>query len=352
LRIAAGLHGESVVALRSADSSARRAFLADVTGRMRQLPGVVSVATGSGVPPRMGMMMAKLVLEGEDPSEVPAAPPASAVWVSPEYFATLRMRFVEGRGFDETDVLDRPSPVVVNESFARARWSDPNVVGQRFKFENGETSYRVVGVAQDVAASGLGTSHERAQFYFTSRAFGFTGTALIVRTTGDPLTMVHQLKQQVWSLDPKLPVDDVAVVERMLSESIARERFGALLLSAFALLALVLAAIGVYGVIALAVSQRTREIGVRVALGAQRHDIAKMVVGYGMKTIAVGIVLGIAGSLVASRVLRNLLFEVQPTDPLTYGVVVFLLAAVGLTAAYLPSHRATAIDPLDALREE
>ena len=200
---------------------------------------------------------------------------------------------------------------------------------------------------------GSRTAHERAQFYFTSHAFGLLNTTwLIVRTTDDPLGMIQQLKQQIWSVDPRLPLGDIGLVERMLSDSIARQRFSALLLSGFAFLALALAAIGVYGVISLAVNQRTREIGVRVALGAQSADITKMVVSYGMKPIVWGILLGVAGSLAASRVLRSLLFEVQQTDVPTYVVVTLLLAMVGFTAAYLPSRRAATIDPLEALREE
>jgi len=337
-----------------ADSATRQTLLTDVVDRVSQLPGVVSVATGSGVPPRMDMMAGGPVLEGEDPAEVAvSAPPSSIALVAPEYFAALRMRFVDGRGFTEADMLGGSSPMVVNESYARTRWPDVSAVGQRFKLGRGKSWFHVVGVVQDVASTGLGTSRERAQFYFTSHLFGpIGGTSLIVRTTDDPLAMIPRLKQQVWAVDARLPLGDIGLVDRMLSRSIARQRFSALVLSGFAFLSLALAAIGVYGVISLAVNQRTREIGVRVALGAQSADIAKMVVGYGMKPIVWGILLGVAGSLAASRVLRSLLFEVQQTDVPTYVVVTLLLAMVGLTAAYLPSRRAATIDPLEALREE
>jgi predicted permease len=336
-----------------ADSATRQTLLADVVDRVSQLPGVVSVATGSGVAPRMDMMVGGPVLEGEDPADVASAPPSSIALVAPDYFAALRMRFVEGRGFTEADMLGGSSPMVINESYARTRWPDVSAVGQRFKLGRGKSWFHVVGVVQDVASEGLGTSRERAQFYFTSHLFGpIGGTSLIVRTTDDPLAMIPQLKQQIWVVDARLPLGDIGLVERMLSRSIARQRFSALVLSGFAFLALTLAAIGVYGVISLAVNQRTREIGVRVALGAQSADITKMVVSYGMKPIVWGILLGIAGSLAASRVLRSLLFEVQQTDVPTYVVVTLLLAMVGFTAAYLPSRRAATIDPLEALREE
>jgi putative ABC transport system permease protein len=335
-----------------ADSLAQNTFLSDVTTRIRQLPGIVSVATGSGVPPHMDIMISAPVLGEEDPTYVSSTQPFSIALVSPEYFATLRMRFVEGRGFTEAELFEGSSPVVVNEYFARTHWREPNVVGQRFRLGRDKSWYRVVGVVQDVASMGLGTSHDRAQFFFTPNAFRSGDPALIVRTSTDPLDMVHLVKQQIWSVNPYLPLSDIGIVERMLSDSIARQRFNAMLLSVFALLALALLAIGVFGVISLGVRRRTKEIGVRIALGAKRMDIAKMVAGFGLRPIVWGLFFGVAGSLAATHAFRSLLFEIQPTDPFTYVTVILFVSVIGLVAAYVPSHRAATIDPLKALREE
>jgi putative ABC transport system permease protein len=183
--------------------------------------------------------------------------------------------------------------------------------------------------------------------------FGHRGAdrgVVLVRASDSPSDLIPVLKQQIWAVDAALPFKQVALVDRLLADNLARPRFNAILLTTFAILSLFLAAIGVYGVIALAVNQRTREIGVRVALGAERRDILRLIVGTGLKPIFIGIAVGLAATVALSRFLRSLLFEVQPTDLWTYAIVTAIMTAVAVLACYVPSRRATSVDPVEALR--
>jgi len=173
-----------------------------------------------------------------------------------------------------------------------------------------------------------------------------------VRAKGNPDDIIAQLKEQVWAVDPDLPITRVVRMDHEMSDNIARPKLNALLLSSFAVLALFLTVIGVYGVTSMAANQRVREIGVRVALGADRSDILKLMVGNGMKAVVLGIALGLGASFALSRFLRSLLFEIEPSDPMTFAIVTPLLAVVGIVASYVPSRRATRVDPVGVLRQE
>ena len=210
----------------------------------------------------------------------------------------------------------------------------------------------IVGVTNDVKAFSLSDDADRVQLYFPFQERDPAYGALIVRAAIDPAEIIPMLKEQVWAIDPTLPVERVNEVADLYSGTLAQQRFNVVLLAGFALLALVLALVGVYGVISLMVSRRTREIGVRVALGAERSHILRMVAGSGMTSLAIGLVVGLGLALGLTRYVRSLLFQIEPTDPLTYSVAILLLGVVGVIACYLPSRKATAVDPMEALRHE
>lgn len=360
-----GFDSENLVAIRVSlpeerypEAPSQVAFFEDVASRMRQLGGVESVALGRGVPPRLSALFGTIEVEGH---EVPDDNPTLVMtgnFVSPEYFSTIRAPIRSGRPLLEQDTDAGKVSVVVNEAFARRYFPEEEAVGNRVLFQSGVPSYSpdgwrtIVGVTADVKAFSLEDDPDRLQLYFPFSERSPSYGVFIVRAADDPSALIPLLKEQVWSVDSSLPIEDVRRVEEIFAGTITQQRFNAILLTGFAILALVLAVVGVYGVVSLAVSQRTHEIGVRVALGADRADILKMVVTSGFKAILIGVVTGLGLALALTRFLQGLLFEVQPTDPLTYAIVIVVLSSVGLVACYLPSRRATVVDPMEALRHE
>jgi len=334
------------------------AFFEDVASRMRQLTGVESVALGRGVPPRLSALFGTIEVEGR---EVPDDNPTLVMtgnFVSPEYFSTIRARIGSGRPLSEQDTDASSVSVVVNEAFERRFFPGEKAVGNRILFQSSVASYSppgwrtIVGVTDDVKAFSLEDDSDRLQLYFPFAERSPTYGVIIVRAADDPGDLIPVLKEQIWAVDSTLPIEEIREVEEIVAGTITQQRFNAVLLTGFAVLARSLAVVGVYGVISLAASQRTHEIGVRVALGADRGDILKMVVASGFKSIVIGIVAGLGLALALTRFLQGLLFEVQPTDPLTYAIVIVVLSSVGLAACYLPSRRATRVDPMEALRHE
>lgn len=360
-----GFDPEGLVAIRLTlpeerypDATARLAFFEEAASRMRQFASVESVALGRGVPPRLPALFGTIEVEGRQPPDEDAALVMTGNFISPEYFTTIGARISSGRALTEQDVMPGKTSVVVNEAFARQFFPGEEAVGKRFLFHSVVASYSpegwrtIVGVTDNVKAFSLSDDSDWLQLYYPFEDRDPTYGVLIVRAAGDPVDLIPLLKEQVWAVDSTLPIDDVSEVTDLFAITIVQQRFNAMLLTGFALLALVLAVVGVYGVISLAVSQRTHEIGVRVALGAERSDILRMVVVSGLKSIVVGILAGLGLALALTRFLDSLLYEVEPTDPLTYAVVVVILASAGLVACYLPSRRATVVDPVEALRRE
>jgi len=341
-----------------ADEAARLAFFDDVSSRMRQLSAVESVAVGRGVPPRLSALFGTVQVEGREAPEDNPALVMTGNYVTPGYFSTIGTAVFDGRTFAEEDSVSGKTSVVVNESFARKFFPGEEAVGRRIMLESAiassstESWRTIVGVADDVKAFSLSDDQGRLQLYFPFEDRDPTYGVLIVRGVGDPSALIPLLKEQVWAIDPTLPVERVDDVRQLYAGTLAQQRFNVMLLTGFALLALVLALVGVYGVISLMVSRRTREIGVRVALGAERSDILRMVAGSGLRSISIGLIAGLGLALGLTRYLESLLFEVEPTDPLTYGAAVLLMAIVGVVACYLPSRRATTIDPMEALRHD
>jgi putative ABC transport system permease protein len=362
-RVDPGFNPSAVVALevslpdaRYPDQGQRSEFFEAVANRIQQLPGVRHVALSRGLPPDVPWLFGTVEIDGLE--EINDTSPLKAGnWISEDYLQTIGATLKEGRGFTALDDHSDAAPVIVNEALAMRFWPDGGAVGARMRLDlpfqsDHVTEHTIVGVTHTVKAFGLGDEADRMQVYFPFGSYGQKEGIVVVRASGDPANLIPLLKEQIWTVDPDLPITRVIRLDREISDDIARPRFNTLLLSSFAALALFLAIIGVYGVTSFAASQRTREIGVRVALGAKRSDILRLMVVSGMKPIAIGIVLGLGASFALTRFLRSLLFEIEPTDPATFAIVTPVLVLVGILACYVPSRRATRVDPVEVLRQE
>lgn len=299
----------------------------------------------------MGAVLGAVQVEGSERAVDSRAGVVSANRVEPEYFATLGVPLLAGRGFSPADVATQV--VIVNERFADEFWPGESAVGKRFRWEFDKEWNTVVGVAGNVQGNGLADDPERGQIYELHDPAAFPRSAVILaRAAGDPDDVIALVRGQVASIDPAVPIADAATVVSMFADSIARPRFNTMVLTGFAGLALLLAVTGMYGVITLTLNQRVREIGIRLALGARDADVKRLMVGWGMRPVVLGMVAGIAGSLAVGRVLTSLLFEIGATDPATYGVVIGLMTMVGVVAAYAPARHAARVDPIEVLRAE
>ncbi|HSF39238.1 MAG TPA: ABC transporter permease [Thermoanaerobaculia bacterium] len=363
LQVDPGFREEQIVAatvappeLRYADDVRRRLFYQELARRLEALPGVSTVALGSGVPFGGGGYGSVFLIEGRpEPGTAGAAdwPYAdSRVMVSPEYFKALEIPLLQGRGFTGSDDASAPKVVLVSRELAETYWKDEPVIGRRIRFPGpGEPWWTVVGVVGDVKWSRLDA--EKGSGLYLPLLQGPTGPMrVVVRSAAEPNRVAAGLRDVVADLDPDTPLSDVRTMEELIAASVAESRAIMLLLGAFAAVALALGAVGIYGVVASAVAQRTREIGIRMALGAQTGTVLRLVLWQGGVLAALGIALGLPGAWGATRVLQSLLFEVSATDPLTFAIVPLLLAAVALLASYVPARRAARVNPTQAIRGE
>ena len=326
--------------------------------RLARLPGVKSAALASTLPPREAPSYSDTKIEGFVPVE--GGPVENVDFyqtVSKDYFKTLGIRLVEGRVFDERDGTGAPDVAVINQTLARTFWGNDSPVGRRLRPGRGTNAWcTVIGVVEDVKNHGLdkptGTEIylSRGQTYTQGDRIFYI--YLAVRSPGSPSTVINTLRRELRDLDPSLPLARVRTMDEVVSAAQSRPRFLALLLTLFSSVALVLAAVGIYGVISYSVAQRTKEFGVRMALGAQRGDVLGIVLGRGMLLTLIGIGIGLGGAFVMTRFLSRLLFGVTPTDPATFVVVSMVLAIVAFLASYIPARRATKVDPMVALRYE
>jgi predicted permease len=374
LHVRLGFNPESVVAVRTrlpypndpkADAyktpAQQAPFLRELIRRSSMLPGVNEVAIGdtAAIPLDQSQRELKLIGEGhffvtfegrDGQIDQPALIEQSNV--TPDYFHLLGIPLLHGRLFNESDNEKAPQVAVINEAFARTYWPNGYALGQRFKKAGAESPWiTVVGVIANARTESL-AEESVPQVYlnlFQSESHRLT---IFLRGRLDTAAIPKEVREQVLSVDPTLPVSDVQTLTETVSASLAERRFSMQMIASFALTALLLAGMGIYGVISYIVSERTHEIGIRIALGAERRNILQMVLGQGLRLAIAGTALGLVGALVVSQFMAGLLYGVRPTDPLTFASVALLLVMVALFACYLPARRALRVDPMGALRHE
>jgi len=328
------------------------AFYQQVLQSVQTLPGVESAGVVSQLPLGGNLDMYGVHVEGKSSPNPEEDPSADRYSISPAYLRAMRIPLLSGREFDDRDRADSPPVVLVNQSAARKFWPGENSIGKRLRLGDTKAPWKtVVGVVGDVLHRGLDAS-QTLQVYLPEAQFVDSDMMLVVRTSNEPASLAAAVRSAITAIDPQAPVSGVATMQDVVSASVANQRFGVILFTLFAAVALLLAALGIYGVISYGVTQRTHEIGIRVALGAKRSEVLALVVGEAMKPALLGAVLGLAAAFGLTRLLAGLLFAVKPADPATFALVFILLIAVSLLACYLPARRAMRVDPIVALRYE
>jgi predicted permease len=343
---------------RYSDLSAQLRFYEHLFERLQAHPSIEAAAGTTAVPGEGASMTFSFAIEGR-PSTNPSGRehPVPLQGITPAYFDTMRIPLLRGRTFGATDRPDSPPVVIINETLARRHWPNGDAVGARINFRPGQMPWsEIVGIVGDTRDEGLATPAPATIYVpFAQRASTWawmTWQTLVVRgRTPNPLVLVDDVKSILWAIDPNLPLLDTATVEDRLAEREARRTLVAALLTAFAALALLLSTIGVYAVMACAVSEGRQEIGIRLALGAVPSAVARRIVLRGVALATVGVVVGVGAALGVTRYLQTLLFEVEATDPLAFGTTVALLLGVATVAAWIPARRAMRVDPVEVLRD-
>jgi putative ABC transport system permease protein len=330
-----------------------RDFYENLRQRVSMLPGVEAVALGSALPLSSMNYRSEFFVSGRKPASPLDVPAAQYRWVSAEYFRSLRIPLIDGREFTEHDTEDAPGVAVVDLALAKKNWPDRTPLGQHFRMLGHD--YEVIGVVGDVKHNTLDdppTATIYAPFPQVAPSalpFLLSSFSLVVRTAPDPLTLANSVRRELHSVDASVPASSIKTMEQFLANAVAPRRFNMELMSLFATAALLLAAMGLYGVIAYSVALRTGEIGLRIALGAGRREILHLIVGQGMRLALIGIGLGLGAAALAARLSRSLLFQTQSADPATFAGVSILFALVACIATYLPARRALRVDPMTAL---
>jgi putative ABC transport system permease protein len=335
-------------------------FYRELLERLKTLPGVVSAGAVNRLPLTGNWWTESFAIEGRLPAGPQDMLAANGRAVLPGYFETMRVPLLQGRALAETDNAEAAPAVVINQTGARRYWGRANPIGQRLTLDTVDSGalnwFTVVGVVGDERHNQL-ELEPRPILYFTMAqarsGFGFDwGMDIVVKAKSDPLSLVSAVRSQLLALNPNLPIFNVNPMEHIVARNLAERRAVMMLLGVLATTALLLAAVGIYGVISYSVSQRTREIGIRLALGAQTRDIRRLIVGQGGKLALLGVTIGLAAALALGQAMRSLLFGVSPNDPLTFTVIALLLCVVALLACWIPARRATKVDPMIALRSE
>ncbi len=359
-RVDPGFNAEHVLtarldlpALKYPDKDRQAAFIPLALERIRTLPGVIQAGVVSDLPFSGSRSGSSFDIEGRKTEPGEMSPHADYRKISPDYFRAIGIRLMRGREFTERDGKDAPPVAIVNEAFARRFFPNDDPLGKRLVYEDGETKSvrEIVGLIADVKHENL-ADEDAAEIYVPFAQHPQSEMFFAVRTAGDPQKLAAPLKNAVLEVDRDLPLYSVQTMQQRLDTSVAPQRFNTLLLAIFAGLAMLLAAVGVFGVMAYTVAQRTHEIGIRMALGARRGDILRLVVGRAMKLALSGVAVGLAAAFALTRLMSSLLFEVKATDPAVFAGIAGLLVMVAFLACYLPARRAARIEPMTALRDE
>ena len=331
-----------------------RVYYSRIVRELSAVPGVRAAAVATGAPLNGAFIFAPVWLEGRTPVVPADTQRAYVSIVSDRYFEAIGAHVRDGRGLSPGDDAGAPPVVIVNQAFVRQFLGGRRATGRTVTVQVGSASERIatiVGVVDDVKQFGVRDAVE-PDVYFPFLQFGMEYMDIVVGTVGDPARVLPAVHARLRDVDPNAPITRERPLTGVVSDSIAQPRFYTVLIAAFALLGVALAAVGLYGVVSYSVSRRTHEIGMRISLGARPAQIVRMVIGQGLTLITVGVVAGVAFSLMVTRVLRGFLFGVTPTDPATLGAITVVLVAVALVACWLPARRATRVDPLVALRHE
>jgi putative ABC transport system permease protein len=333
---------------RYSDDIKRSTFFRELVERAASVPGVQAAGGVTNLPLGGSNMTESYAIEGQPPADVNNLPEAGYRGVTPGYFAAMQIPLLQGRDFSPRDRAESPKVAIVNKTFANRYWPHENPVGRHILLE-GKMPYEVIGVIGDIRHAALGVPTV-AEIYVCYEQNAFDVMVLVARSRANVAGLGAQVRTQVSSLDSEQPVFNTKTMERVLADSTSEPKFYALLLGAFACLALVLSTLGLYSIISYSVAQRRHEIGVRVALGAKRNDVLTLVVGEGMRLAAIGILAGLILAWLTTHELARLLFAVQPTDPLIFGATAALLAGIAFSASLIPALRASRVSPVVAFR--
>ena len=331
------------------DPARRVTFFRETLRRIEALPGVEHAAMSSQIP--MGGFNPPLFVEidGRDSGDAGVRPVMHSFQVSPSYFQTMGVSIVRGRSFTESDRTGAAHVAIVSETAARNFWNGRDPLGERLRLAPGLPWMTVVGVASDVLNRRL-TESPQPMLYQSLEQSSDLSMALLIRTRGETPGLGERVAREVRAIDPDLPVYSIRTMGDLIEAGVAQRQFLMRMLAAFGGLATALALLGIYGVMAYSVAQRTREIGIRMAIGARQVDVSRMIMRRGMALTAAGVLAGIVISLALSQLVRSQLYGVQPSDPLTMTAVLVLMTAIAAAAAYLPARRAARVDPVTALR--
>jgi putative ABC transport system permease protein len=348
------------------------AFFNHLLENIRALPGVQYAAAASGLPLGNNGWQTSFQVDGRPEPPKGQTPLMEACTVTPDYFRAMNIPLLHGRYFTDQDnrsfiagrdlsklnegqqLITGSNVIIVDDLFAKQHWPGEDAVGKRIRFGSKPDSpvLEVVGVVGRVKMESLSDDSNRVQGYFSFSQVPFTGMTIVIKGSGDPNQLIAAARAQVTAADSDQPIYNIRTMDEIRGEAVAPQRLNLMLMSIFAGLAFVLAVVGIYGVMSYAVTQRTHEIGIRMAIGAQPRDVFRMILGHGMFLTGVGMVAGLFGAFVLTRLMATMLFAVKPTDPATFAGVALLLAAVALLACYIPGRRATKVDPVNSLRYE